>query len=264
MTFSQIKNIQIYSLIFCLLCPFVTHSRSMHPLFMSQSGAGGASLREDFSFLINPATLTFQNKNKMALAYAVKQKRKLLVFSFVDLKTKIPLAISYQRSWIKNFTKNKTDQMNMVSSMPFSNYFSIGASVKKNIQSGSWQADVGSLFRITPKFSLAVFATDLLKVRKKNRKQISFGLYHNWSNFLFIKIDASKKVHKNWIVRGGIESLFQQFLSIHLSGAWFKNRKIKPYISGGVAVQSPKLVLEYAIQGNKKEYQQALSLILKL
>ena len=55
------------------------------PLFLSQGGAGGASLKEDFSYLINPATMGFQKKAKGVLSYSFNQSRQTALVSFAVL-----------------------------------------------------------------------------------------------------------------------------------------------------------------------------------
>ena len=251
-------------LICFFLFPFFSHSNSLSPaLFLSQGGSGGASLREDFSFLINPATMAFQKKNKSVLAYSFKKKEHTALFSFLDLKTNFPLAISYQRNWSRSFTSSDADKMFVSSALKISSFLSFGINIEQERLTKEWNGDFGSLFRVGNQTSLALFLNQILKKEMKNSSSLSIAVYHNWKNFFSIKMDASRYANKQWIVKGGIESLFQRFFSLRVGGTWFQ--KNKDYLlSGGLAFQSPKLLLEYSIETDYKMYQQAFILIIHI
>lgn len=233
------------------------------PVFLSQGGAGGASLKEDISYLINPATIGFQKRTKTALYYSFKQKKQTALLSFLDLKTQIPLAVTYQRSWSKSFKKSKEDIFLLSSGFPILPYLSLGLTLKKQIKSSDWNGRVGSLLRLGNQLSMGLFVNQVLK-RKNNPRALSLAFYYNWKHFFSTNLEVSKlEKDKEWVFRGGFESLFQNFLSLRLGGVWFKKTK-KGLISGGLAFYSPKGTVEYSIQKESKTYQQVLALILKI
>ena len=257
------KGMKLFFLLFIFVFPVLSQSELSSPLFLSQGGAGGASLKEDFSYLLNPATIAFQNKNKAAMAYSFKKQEQRALLSFVDLKTKIPMAVTYQRDWSDSFTKSKNDKMFVSSGIKFSRYFGLGLTAEKELKKTTWNGSLGSILRIGNQISLALFLNQILKKENQNQRSLSFAAYHNWKNFFSTKIDISKTAHQKWIFRGGVESLFQNFFSIRLGGTWFQKNK-KGLLSGGWAFQSPKFLLEYSLEANQKIYQQAFVLILRI
>lgn len=231
------------------------------PIFLSQGGAGGASLREDVSYLINPAAMGFQRINKAALFYSFNPNGQMALLSFSDVKTQFPVAVTYERFWSDSFRKSTKDKGSISSGFPILPYASLGFSIKNFKSLSKWNGSLGSVVRLGRQFSLAVFLDQILKKENKNQRILTLAFYYNWKQFFSTRLDISKTAHQGWIFRGGLESFFQNFLSIRLGGIWFNNTQ-KGLISGGMAFQSPKLSLEYSIQQNDKIYQQALSLIL--
>lgn len=254
------------SLIFSILVwvyPFFSQAELASPFFLSQGGAGGASLKEDFSYLINPATMGFQNKTKGALAYSFQAKNQTALFSFLDLKTKFPLAVTYQRFWSDSFQKSEKDIMFVSSGFKVAPYLSIGFTVEKDLKKTLWNGGLGSVLKLGNQMSMALFLNQILKKKNKNQRALSFAVYHNWKSFLSSKLDITKTAHQKWIFRGGLESFFQNFFSVRLGGIWFQKTQ-RRLISGGLAFHSPKLRLEYSVEKDEKQYQQAFVLILQL
>lgn len=234
------------------------------PLFLSQGGAGGASLKEDFSYLINPAVMGFQRRTKGALAYSFKQNRKTALLSFVDLKTKLPMAFTYQRFWSDSFKKSEKDTMLFSSGFRLSPYFSFGINVEQDRKSSEWNGGIGSVLLLSNQLSLALFLNQILKKENKNQRALSLAFYYNWKNFLSAKVDISRSANRQeWVFKGGLESLFQNFLSIRLGGLYLYETQ-KGRISGGIAFYSPRILLEYSVEADQKTYQQALVLNLQI
>lgn len=251
-----------YCFLLLILFPAYSQSELSHPLFLSQAGAGGASLKEDFSFLLNPAAIALQNKNKTALAYTFKKEKQKAFFSFADLKTQIPLAVSYQREWSKSFKHSEKDILFLSSGIKISSYFGLGVTLEKDLKNSIWNGSIGSIFRLRNQLSAGIFLNDLLK--KTQERSLSLALYYNWKSFITTKLDVSKTTHQ-WIYRGALESVFQKFLSLRFGGTWLQKNQTG-LISGGIAFQSPKFVLEYSLETNQKmnQYQQAFLFILRI
>jgi len=244
--------------------PLISQANELSsPVFLSQGGAGGASLSEDVSYLINPAAMGFQRMNKGALFYSFNPKRQMAFLSLSDVKTQFPVAITYQRFWSDSFRKSAKDKISISSGFSILPYASLGFSIEDFKSFSNWNGSLGSVVRLGNQFSLAVFLDQILKKENKNQRVLTLAFYYNWKQFFSTRLDISKTAHQGWIFRGGLESFFQSFLSIRLGGVWLNNTQ-KGLISGGLAFQSPKLSLEYSIQQNDKIYQQALSLILHI
>lgn len=251
-------------ILFFSFCSFTTGATVLNsPLFLSQGGAGGASLKEDFSYLINPAVMGFQRRTKGVIAYSIKQKRQTALLSFVDLKTKIPLAFTYQRFWSDSFNESKENSMLFSSGFRLTPYISLGITVAKELQSSLWNADLGSVFLLGNQLSLALFMNHVLRNAGQNLRVLSLAFYYNWKHVFSAKIDISKNTKKEWFLKGGLESQFQNILSVRLGGTWLDKTK-KFWISGGVAFYSPRLLIEYSVKTDQHIYQQAVVLSLQI
>jgi len=229
------------------------------PLVLSQGSAGGASLKEDFSYVINPATVGFQRRTKGAIAYSFKQKQKTVLVSFLDRKTNLPLAFTYQRFWSNSLKKPDKQTLLFSSGLQLSSFFSLGLTVEKEVKKPNWNGSVGSLLVLGEQLSIAFFMDQLLKIDDQDQKIMSLALYYNWKEFFSTKVDVSRTAQKEWIFKGGLESLFQNFLSIRLGGIW-AYKKQKGWVSGGLAFYSPRLLLEYSLETDHKNYQHAVVL----
>ena len=187
----------------------------------------------------------------------------MALLSLSDVKTQFPVAVTYQRFWSDSFRKSTENKVSISSGFPILPYASLGFSIEDFKSFSQWNGSLGSVVRLGSQFSMAVFLDQILKKENKNQRVLTLAFYYGWKQFFSTRLDISKTAHQGWIFRGGLESFFQNFLSIRLGGVWFKNTK-KGFISGGMAFQSPKLSLEYSIQQNDKIYQHALSLILHI
>ena len=252
-----------FFLFFILSYSFFSQAELSSPLFLSQGGTGGASLQEDFSYLINPAVMGFQKKTKGALSYSFKQKQQTALISLLDLKTKFPMAITYQRFWSDSFKKSEADKIFLSSGFKVAPHMSIGFTVERELKKSLWNGGLGSIFKLGNQTSLALFVNQILKQKKKNNRVLSLAVYHNWQSFFSTKLDISRTAQKEWVFRGGLESLFQTFFAIRLGGTWFQ-KKQKGLISGGIAFYSPRLWLEYSAEKDEEIYQQAVVLIIRI
>ena len=254
----------LFYLSLLLICPLPGNANSLSPIFsLSQGGAGGASLKEDMSYLINPATMGFQNKLKGAVLYSFKQKQKTALASFLDIKTKLPLAITYQRFWSDSFRRSGKDKMFISSGFKISPNLSLGLTVERELQPSLWNGNIGSVLKLGNQMSLALFLNQILKIKNQNRRSLTMAFYYDWRHFFSTHLDISKTARKEWIFRGGMESFFHDFLSIRFGGVWFQKMQ-KGLVSGGLTFQSPKLILEYSIQKDEDIYQQAIALIFRM
>ena len=241
-----------------------------HPFFLSQGGSGGAVLREDMSYLLNPALLGFQRKTKGAVSYSFKQSRKTAIASFLDLQTKLPMAVTYQRAWTNSFRKSKKEELFIHSGFRISPLLSLGASVQRELKRSHWNFNLAGALRLKANLGLAVFLDKVLEEEKKNQRLLSAAFYHRWKSFFSTQIDFSRTAQKNWILKGGVRSLFHPFFSLQLGGrVYFEDdtafRKIeRGFLSGGVSFHSPRMLLEYGVEANQKIYQHSVTLLLKI
>ena len=190
-----------------IFSPFYISAQLSKPLFLSQAGAGGASLQEDFSFLLNPATISLQTKNKGALAYTFKKQKQKAFFSFADLKTQIPLALSYQREWSQSFKKSEKETLFFTSGLKLSPYFGLGAAVEKDLKTSTWNGSIGSILRLGNQMGLALFLNDIFEKKNKKERSISLALYYKWKILWLQKLTSLNTLNKN----GSTEELWKVF-----------------------------------------------------
>ena len=238
------------------------------PLFIGQSGTGGASLQEDLSYIINPANLAFHKKNKMAVHYSLQDKKHNAMLSVLDLKSSFPIAVSYQRTWEGAFNSPQSSYWLFNSGFRLSSFASMGASVRKDLLSSIWNLNLGSLLKLSSNFAIGLYMDDLLKENNKNLQSLSLAGYYSWKKFFLTQVDISRS-HTEWIVKGSFQSLFHPFFSVRLGGFstlqkldW--STRDKQALSGALSFNSPKLRLEYGIQKSSLNYQHSLTLLLKI
>ena len=144
-----------------------------------------------------------------------------------------------------------------------SSFLSLGLTVEKELDISAWNGGLGSVLKWGDHLSFALFLSQILEVRNKNQRALSLAVYHSWKSFFFTRLDISRTAHQKWVLKGGIETLFQDFLSFRLGGSWIEKTNRKS-ISGGLALTGPKMLLEYSIEKDQSAYQQALTLIFRI
>ena len=263
----------ILKLIFCFLFSLLARAEEtkLSPaFFISQAGSGGASLREDMSYLLNPALLAFQTKSKGAIAYSFKQKEKTLMASVLDIKSKLPMALTYQRSWTHSFKKSRGDNLFIHSGLRISPSLSLGFSLNRELKFSDWNFNLAGAFRLSPNLAFALFLDKVLEEEKKNQRILSLAFYHRWKSFFSTQVDFSRTEKSVWILKGGMRSLFHPLFSLQLGArAYFKDKSLfkeieKSFLSGGLSFHSPKFLLEYGVEADKKIYQHSVALLLRI
>lgn len=248
---------------------FLSHSKEFpYPFSLSVSGSGGASLSEDFSYLINPALLAFHQRNIMGLAYSFKNKEQSLALSVVDNKNKWPMAVTYQRLWSGAFHKGGKNQFFFSSGSRLTNYLSLGFQLERDLDS-SFNANIGSFLKLSSQLGFALFLDKILREREVNLRVLTFSASYHWKDFFSLHSDLSRSAKKDWILKMGMESLFHPLFSFQLGGMVFMENlaieKGEDYLlSGGLSFFSPKFVLNYGIQTDAKNYQHSISCLIKI
>ena len=262
----------VFSLLFGILYPAVCGAKEepnpFLPLFIGQSGTGGASLQEDLSYIINPASLGFHKKSKLALHYSLQNQSHNAILSVLDLKTSIPIAVNYQRTWDKSFNKPEKSYWFFNSGFRLSSFASLGASVQKDLLSSDWNFNIGSLLKINSNLAIGLYMDKLLKEENKNLQSLSLAGYYRWKKFFLTQVDISRS-HREWIVKASVQSLFHPLFALRLGGftsmeTWDWSTRDKQALSGALSFNSPKVNLEYGMQKNPSNYQHSLSLMIKI
>ena len=241
-----------------------------HPFFLSTSGSGGANLNEGFSYLINPSLLAFHKKKKAGLSYSFKNKDQTMVLSLVDNKVRLPLALTYQRWWSDSFRKGTQNKLFLSSGFKLSPYLSLGLGVERKFQSSYFgNINLGSFLRLSSRFGIALFLDKILKEKDQNLKLLTVSGSYRWKNFFSIQSDLSRSAQKEWILKGGFESLFHPLFSFQLGGlAFMEKLQLQKWerslLSGGLSFHSPKFVLQYGLQTDSKTYQHSLTCLIKI
>ena len=233
-----------------------------HPVFLSRGGAGGASLKEGPSYLINPASMAFQQNSRMTVAYSFKKKHKMALISFLDKKTNLPLALSYSRFWSKSFSKKDKATVLASSGFKILPLWSIGLSLEKELKKSVWRGGLGTVLNAENLFSVAALWSPSW-IKKRKQSSFTFSAYHQLKGIAFFQLDAVKPPGQKWIFRGGVESAFHNYFSLRAGGAWFQETK-EQRLSGGLAFLSPRFALEYGLEKSGAHYQHALVFTVKI
>ena len=233
------------------------------PFSLAQGGSGGASLQEDFSYLINPATMGFQKKTKGMGFYSFKQNQQTALLSLVDLNSKFPMAITYQRFWSEAFQRSEKDKMFFSSGFKVASYLSLGFTVETALKKFVWNGSLGSVLKLGKQTSLALFINPVLKTKDNNQRVVSVAAYHRWKPFFITKLDVAKPIGQKWIFKGGLESVFQKFFSLRLGGTWVTQDR-EGRLSGGLVFYGPKVSVEYSVEQDQNIYQHAVAVILRM
>ena len=228
---------------------------------LAYSGAGGASLKPDFSYLINPALLGYAANQRSLLGYSFKSKWQTVLFSLVDQTAGIPMSVTFQREW---YSQGKYDPLNRWSfsaGSKVSPYFSLGVTANRSKDEegkNRWNGDIGALLRLGPQTAVGVTLSEVLVYESQNHRALNFGFYQKWTHFLSGRVDTSFSRKQEWIVRGGIETLVQKFFALRVGGLWsFKEEKA--LLSGGVGFHGPRLQFDYALQKDQNMFRHVVT-----
>ena len=221
------------------------------PLSMAFGGAGSASFREDFSYLLNPAALGFHRKSKSAIAYTAKGGRQAGVLSFMDLRSGLPVSLTYRRFWSSRFLKSDEDHFSAAAGAAMARWLSMGVTVRRIKEAGRekplWNGDIGSLFRLGRGMGLAFTLKRLLVNERGSAREGVLGLYLNRARMFQGYADASYSKDGQWVIKGGAETVFQKFLAIRGGGSYSLKRK-QGQAAGGIAFYGPRLQIGYSLE----------------
>ena len=227
---------------------------------LAYSGAGIASLKPDFSYLINPALLGYAGRQKSLLAYSFKSHWQTALFSLLDQTAGIPVSVTFQREWHSQEEYSPKNFWNFSVGSRITSHFSMGLTARRGKdQKGKtrWNGDVGALFKLGHQTALGVTLSEVLVYESQNQRKANFGFYQGWTHFLSGRVDVSFSREQEWVVRGGVESLIQKFFALRVGGLWsFKEESA--LFSGGVGFHGPRLQFDYALQTDKTIFQHAV------
>ena len=232
------------------------------PPFISRGGSGGASLKEDVSYLINPALLGFHTRSKGALFYSIRKTRQSGGFSFLDRHTKIPLAVTWQRHWSHSFLKSDRQSVEAATGLMLLPWLAFGLKAKKRIKPSAWNGGLGLAVRLQEGMGLALYGDPVLKEAQQDRRKISSAFYYNWKGVFAFQGDVSFSAKKEWSARGGLESFFQKFFSLRLGGSWAQNASDLSF-SGGLSFQTQKALLEYSLEKGAGSWRHGATFMLR-
>lgn len=240
-------NFKTIPILLYLFFVFPSFTLPSPPLQLPYSGAGVASLKDDFSFQLNPALLGFQEKSEFLISYGLNGKDQKGLLAIQDKQGGLPLGLSYERIW-----KNEGEPENtwgVFVGQRFSSYLSFGFSVHKDQLDPPWNANIGVLFKSGIKTALGLVLNNLTISRPYNKREkfFTFGVYQGFGDFFSVRADALHLKKQGWIFKGGFENLFYDFLALRLGGLWNAKEK-EGMISGGLGFHGPRLQIEYGMQ----------------
>ena len=188
---------------------------------LAYSGAGSASLKPDFSYLINPALLGYAGKQRSLLAYSFKSHWQTVLFSFLDQTVGIPVSVTFQREWHSQGEYSPMNLWSVSLGSRIASHFSMGLTARRDKdQKGKtrWNGDVGALLKLGRQTALGVTLSEVLVYESQNHRKVNFGFYQGWTHFLSGRVDVSFSREQEWVVRGGAETLVQKFLALRVGG----------------------------------------------
>ena len=249
--------------LFLLFIPWISFSEIYSAFHLHHSGAGRASLKEDLSHILNPATLGFHRNPKSAIAYSFKGNNQNISLAFTDLKTMIPMGIVYERSWSSQFSVGDWDHIEVFVASPISRLFSMGLNIYRdslpNKDSSSedkkisvWNGGIGTIMRLSPQTALSVNVNHLLVYNEINNRSINLGFYQNIMKLFNLYADASYSKENKWHLKGSFELNFKKFLSLNIAHSWDVEKE-SGLLSGGISFQGPRLQLDYGIEKHKSQ-----------
>ena len=233
------------------------------PFHLAFGGAGSASLKEGFSYLLNPAALGFHRKSKSAAAYTTKNGKQIGALSFMDLSAGLPLSLTYSRFWSSRFLKSDEDHLSVSAGGLTASWLSLGITVHRvryRAEKGKtlWNGDIGSLLRLGESAGLSFTLRRLLVNEKGNRRKGTVGLYLRKAPAFQGYMDVSHSKAERWLLRGGAETIFQKFLAIRGGASWSVKKK-RGLVSGGIAFYGPRLQMDYSLEKDRRIWQHAFA-----
>lgn len=243
---------------FLLFFPSLVFGGNLPPLQLPYGGAGAASLKDDFSHFINPATLGFQNQSQVLLSYALDGEIQKGIIALQDRQGGFPMGLSYGRLWRKKGPAENKWSLSLA--QPLGSYFSFGVNVHRDHLKPPWSGDVGLLFKPATKTALGVSLGNITvsKGSSQRDKVLTVGGYQEFGGFFSVRADASHLKNQGWLFKGGFETLFYNFFAVRVGGVW-KDREKTPVLSGGGGFYGPRLQVEYGTQKDKRLWYHAFS-----
>ena len=224
--------------------------------FLALGGSGGASLKENLSYIINPALIGFQSRSKGGIFYSIRKNRQTGGLSFLDHHTKIPLALTWRRRWSRSFMDSDGQSLKAALGFRLTSWLSFGLKAQREWRPLAWNGGLGLAVRLQEGIGLALYGDPVFKEKKQDRRNMSLAFYYNWREVFSFQGDLSVSTKKKWIARGGLESFFQKFFSLRLGGVWRQNTRPLSF-SGGLAFQNQRFVLEYGLEKDKGAFRHA-------
>ena len=236
-----------------LFFPFFAFGLNLPPLQLPYGGAGVASLKEDFSHLINPATLGAQTKSQVLVSYGLEGKAQRGIIALQDRQKGLGLGISYGRHWKEEGSPENRWSLSLGQNL--GSHLSFGVNIHRDHLKPPWSGDVGLLFKPAEKTALGLAFSNITVNRsfssETREKVLTVGGYQEFGGFFSIRADASRLKSRGWLFKGGFETLFYNFFALRAGGVWGEKKKI-PVLSGGGGFYGPRLHVEYGTQKDKK------------
>ncbi len=257
----EIYFMKYFLLIFLFIGPS-SFARLSAPFHLSYSHTGVGSLSEDFSQILNPATLGFHKRSKSALAYTIKEQNQMMSLVVTDLNTGIPLSINYERYWTSRFMKSDKDHLHVSLGTALNPFLAFGITarretLKKHTKDTFWNGSLGALLRVSPQTGIGLTLNELLINDNINNRSATLGFYQKLLNTFSIRTDFSYSQKDKWIARGAFETLFKRFLSLRVGSTW--NFQTKEVVYGaGLSFYGPRLQLDYGIEKDHFIFQHVL------
>ena len=233
------------------------HKNFLSPFQLASGGAGVASVKSDFSYIVNPAILGFYSRSQIGGAYyKTEDQLKKTIISIVDTGSLIPMGITYEREFDKELKTATKERWETSVGYMFQRFLSLGVTIQREKEATSeayiWEVKAGGILKLRPHFKVGIVFENLKSYAQssQNKPHMIIGAHYNWSHFLNVRADLNYKNLETWSLAAGTETVIKKFIALRVGGHWIPSsleRKTDDlFISFGAGLKSPKLQFDLA------------------
>ena len=222
------------------------------PLEAAFSGAGTASLENDYSFFSNPALLAFQTRPGALAAYRLDSGDQSGLIAAQDFSGALPAGIFLSKTWKKGRESEKTKlKWGLAVAQKAGRSLSFGGAFQKadvfRVRLGlGWRAGARTAFGL----AFGSLPLPFGKSESETKERVlSVGAYQGFSKNFSGRADADFDLKsRGWTLKGGGEGRLFKFLALRGGGRCdLKRSRCSQSFGGGLA--GGRLQIDYGAEG---------------
>ena len=228
----------------------------LSPLSAPFSGAAGASLRNDFSFLSNPALLAFQTKPSLLAGWRLSDRSQTGLLAAQDFSGGLPVGLFLSKIWKseKAGKAGKGVNWGFAAAQKAGRSLAFGGAVHKTGPS-LYRARLGLGFKagrraaVGLSFGSPPVSFSRRRAWRKAEQAFSAAAFQGFGDSLSARAEADFDFKaKGWIVKGGAEGRLFKFLALRGGGICHLKRNSCSQ-SFGAGVAGARLQIDYGAEG---------------